>query len=386
MEILSTYKYKLKPTKAQIKIFEQWLGTCRYVYNTAMEVKKETYRISGSGIKKNDLMKQLTEAKKEIDWLGNTHSQVLQNVLDRLECSYDNFFSKRAGYPKFAKRNKYNSFTFKQCIKIHPNTFRISLPKIGKVKFFKDRTVDMKIATATIIREVDGWFVSVTGTINKEPMSIANGNIGIDLGIKSFAVTSDGEVFESPNCLRKAERKLKLLQREVSRKKKGSNNRKKAVLALRKAYKKVAETRKDFLHKLSTKLIRENQSISVEKLAIKNMVKNHKLAKSISDAGWGMFRVMLKYKSEQNGRTFFEVNPRNTSKACNVCGNLNDDLKLSDREWKCNCCGTDHDRDINASINIRNKGFGLNLSTCGENVNPVFIDRSFSVNQEPHLL
>ena len=386
MQVLTTYKYKLKPTKAQIVIFEQWLSTCRYVYNTAKEVKEVAYKTAHKSIGKYELMKQLTDAKQEIDWLNNTHSQVLQNVIDRLDISYQNFFKKRAKYPKWAKKNKYKSFTFKQGVKIHPNTFSVTLPKIGKVKFFKDRINDIDIATTTIIKDVDGWYMGISGTINKEPMPTTNNNIGIDLGIKSFAVTSDGQYFDSPNCLRKAERKLKLLQREVSRKKKGSNNRRKEVVILAKAHKKVSETRKDFLHKLSTKLIRENQSISVEKLNIRGMVRNHKLAKSISDAGWGMFKVMLKYKAEQNNRMFFEVSPKNTSKRCNVCGNLNDDLKLSIREWTCSLCGTKHGRDENAAKNILNKGFGLNLSTCGESVRPIVINGRFSVKQEPHSL
>lgn len=389
MQVITTYRYKLKPTKAQIKLFERWLGTCRFVYNLGMEIKRDTYRISTGrkSIGKYDLMKQLTEAKKDFDWLSNTHSQVLQNVLDRLDRSYKNFFEHRAGYPKFAKKDKYNSFTFKQGVKLCPNTFRVALPKIGKVRFFKDRLPDnMNMATATIIKEADGWFMSISGTKNKEPMPTANKNIGIDLGLKSFAVTSNGEFFDAPNCLRKAENKLKHLQKEVSRKKKGSNNRRKAVKQLAKAHKKVSETRKDFLHKLSTKLVRENQSISVENLNIRGMVKNHKLAKSISDAGWGMFKVMLKYKAEQNNRTFFEVNPRNTSKQCSVCGNINDDLKLSDREWTCSLCGTKHNRDGNAAVNILNKGFGLNLSTCGENVSRVITDTQFPMKQEPHTL
>ena len=388
MKITTTYKYKLKPTKVQVAIFEQWLGTCRFVYNMGMDIKKAAYRAKGKSIGKYDLMKQLTEAKKETDWLGNTHSQVLQNTLDRLDRSYQNFFEHRARYPKPAKKHKYNSFTFKQGVKIHPNTFSISLPKIGKVRFFKDRMFEGEIATATIIRDADGWYISVAGEIENKPMPQAtkSKSIGIDLGIKSFLVTSDGEAIESPNCLRKAQRNLRFLQKEVSRKKKGSGNREKAVIVLRKAHKKVADTRKDFLNKVSTKLIRENQSISVEALNIKGMVKNHKLAKSISDAGWGMFKMMLKYKAEQNNRIYVEVSARNTSKTCNICGNVNDDLTLKVREWTCGICGTKHDRDENAAKNILNKGFGLNLSTCGENIRPVFINRQFSVKQEPHIL
>lgn len=384
MKLLTTYKYKLKPTKAQRVIFEQWLGACRYVYNVGMEIKNTTYKKTGKGIGKYDLMKQLTQAKADVRWLNDVHSQVLQQVLDRLDKTYQNFF-KGAGYPKFARKEKYNSFTFKAGVKILPNTYCLNLPKIGKVKFFKDR-INIEPKIATIIKENGSWYISVTGYVEKVIYKETDKKIGIDVGIKTFAVTSDGETFESPKALRKNELRLKKLQKEISKKKKGSNNRKKAISTLRKLHSKVSNTRKDFAHKVSTKLVRENQSISVEKLNVKGMVKNHKLAKSINDASWTMFKTMLKYKSEYHNREFIEVAARNTSKMCSCCGNLNDDLKLSIREWTCALCGTKHDRDLNASINIRNKGFGLNLSTCGEYVNPVFINRSFSVNQEPHLL
>jgi putative transposase len=386
MQIQTTHRYKLKPTKQQSIIFEQWLGSCRFVHNVAMEVKNTAYKTAKINIGKYEMMKQLTEAKKEVEFLNDVHSQVLQHALDRMYGSYGNFFGKRAKFPKYAKKDRYLSFTFKQGVKIHENTFRIYLPKIGKVRFFKDRIDNINIATATIKKEVDGWYVSVSGKVEREPMPTTNKSIGIDVGIRYFATTSDGQHFESPKYLLKAEAKLRHLQKEVSRKVKGSNNRKKAVFSLAKAHQKVTETRKDFLNKLSTQLIRENQSISVEKLNIKNMVKNHKLAKSISDAGWGMFKVMLKYKSEYNNRTFVEVAARNTSKQCSVCGLINDDLKLGVSEWDCKGCGTHHDRDDNAATNILNKGFGLNLSTCGENVIPSFISRSFSVKQEPHFL
>jgi putative transposase len=382
-----TYKYKLKPNKEQARLFEQWLGTCRFLYNMGMDIKKDTYRKRQKGISKNELMKQLTEAKKESEWLNAPHSQVLQNVLDRLERSYDNFFKHRAKYPKWAKKNKYKSFTFKQGVKLHPNTLRFSFPKIGKVRFFKDRyNENMTIKTATIIKEADGWYVSITGNVSKQPLAESKNKIGIDLGLTNFLVTSDGEYFDAPKYLRKTEKKLKQLQRVVSRKKKGSNNRKKAVKQLAKAHKKVSEQRKDFLHKLSTKLIRENQSVSLENLNIRGMVKNHKLAKSINDAGWGMFKNMLRYKSQWYGRQYIEVSPRNTSKICNVCGNVNDDMDLSVREWTCSVCRTKHNRDGNAAINIKNRGEGFASILVGENVSPVIVDRRFSLNQEPHTL
>lgn len=380
-----TYKYKLRPTKEQISTFENWLGICRFVYNSAKDVKESAYKIAGKSVGKYELMKQLTDAKKEVDFLNNAHSQVLQNVIDRLDRSYQNFFKKRAKYPRWARKDKYKSFTFKQGVKLHPNTLRFSFPKIGKVRFFKDRfDENMIIQTATVIKENNGWYLSVTGNTSKMALPKTTSKIGIDLGINSFLVTSNGEFFDNPKYLRKSERDLMRLQKQVSRKKKGSNNRKKAVVKLSKKHKKVSEQRKDFLHKLSTKLIRENQSISVENLNIKGMIKNHKLAKSISDAGWGMFKTMLEYKSQWYGREYIEVSARNTSKICNVCGNVNDDMKLSVREWRCGLCGTLHNRDMNAAINI--KGRGLRLSTCGENVIPVVIDGLFSVKQEPNVL
>lgn len=380
-----TYKYKLKPTKEQVKTFENWLGICRFVYNSAKDVRESAYRTAGKSIGKYELMKQLTDAKEGVDFLRNVHSQVLQNVIDRLDRSYQNFFKKRAKYPRWAKKDKYKSFTFKQGVKLHPNTFRFSFPKIGKVKFFNDRVDEnMTIQTATIIKENDGWYLSVTGNASKQALPKIKNKIGIDLGINSFLVTSDGKFFDNPKYLRKSEKELIRLQKEVSRKKNGSSNRRKAIKQLSKKHKKVSEQRKDFLHKLSTKLIRENQSVSVENLNIRGMVKNHKLAKSISDAGWGMFKIMLEYKSKWYGREYIEVSARNTSKICNLCGNVNDDMNLSVREWKCSLCGTLHNRDVNASINIKERGH--RFSTCGENVNPVVIDRLFSLKQEPNLL
>lgn len=381
------YKYKLRPTKEQIALFRQWLGTCRFLYNMGMDIKKDTYRKRQKGISKYDLMKQLTEAKKESDWLNNPHSQVLQNVLDRLDRSYINFFEHRAKYPKWAKKSKYKSFTFKQGVKLHPNTLRFSFPKIGKVRFFKDKyDENMNIQTATIIKEADGWYVSITGNASKQPLPKKENKIGIDLGLTNFLVTSDGEYFDAPEYLRNAEKDLKKAQRIVSKKKKGSNNRKKAVIILAKKHKKVSEQRKDFLHKLSTKLIRDNQSISVENLNIRGMVRNHKLAKSISDAGWGVFKNMLRYKSEWYGRTYNEVNPKNTSKICSVCGNVNDDMDLSVREWVCSVCRTKHNRDGNAAVNVKNRGEGFASILVGEYVRPVVIDGQYSLNQETHTL
>lgn len=381
-----SYRYKLRPTKEQVMLFEQWLGTCRFLYNMGMDIKKDTYRKRQKGISKYDLMKQLTEAKKEADWLNNPHSQVLQNVLERLDRSYQNFFEHRAKYPRWAKKNKYKSFTFKQGVKLHPNTLRFSFPKIGKVKFFNDRMDEnMTIQTATIIRETDGWYLNITGNVSKKELPKNENKIGIDLGLTNFVVTSEGEFFDAPNFLRKAENELKVAQRIVSRKKKGSSNRKKAVKILALKHKKVREQRKNFLHKLSTKLVRENQSISVENLNIRGMVKNHNLAKSISDAGWGMFKNMLRYKSEWYGRQYIEVNPRNTSKICNVCGNVNEDMDLSVREWICRC-GTKHHRDVNGAKNVKQRGEDFASLLVGEYVRPVVIDGQYSLNQEPHPL
>lgn len=379
MNQIKTYRFRLKPTKVQAQALAQWLGTCRYVYNLCLDYKKQLYTTHQVSISKNDMQKELSAIAKDVEWIGCVHSQTLQKVTDRLFKSYDGFFRQGKGFPKFARRSLYRSFTYKQGVKLHQNTCTVQLPKIGKVKYHNSQAVEGSIRTANVVKEANGWYVTLCCEVYIVPLPQKSNVVGLDVGIKSFVVTSDGQVVDNPKHLYKYQYQLKKAQRSVSRKKKGSNNRKKAVGKLEKLHLKVKNTRKDFHHKLTTQFIRENQTIVVENLQVQNMVRNHKLAKSISDAGWYQFVQMLEYKAKWYGREFLKVAPYHTSQDCSVCGWRNTELKLSDREWSC-VNGHTHNRDENAAINIRNKGVGHTLSAWE------IYNGSSRVAQESHCL
>lgn len=357
---IKTYRYKLNPTPSQKQALGQWLGACRYVYNLSLSYKKTLWEHSKVSIGKYDIQKELSPIAKETDWLGCVHSQVLQDVTDRVFNAYEGFFKQGKGFPKFARKGHYQSFSFKQGVKIDPT--HVQLPKFGKVRYRNSRPVEGIIKRATVRECADGWYVCLCVETDIEPLPINSNNIGIDVGIKSLLVTSTGQTVDNPKHLYKAERKLKRLQRSVSRKKKGSANRNKAVRKLALQHQKVANTRKDFHHKVTTRLIRENQAIAVETLQLKNMLANHSLAKSISDAGWYQLTRMLDYKAKWYGREFIKVNARHTSQDCSACGYRKTDLTLSVREWVCPACGVNHDRDVNAAQNIKNKAAGNAVS------------------------
>ncbi|MBN8822685.1 MAG: transposase [Spirosoma sp.] len=350
---------------SQQRALGQWLGACRYVYNLSLSYKKtlwEQYKIS---IGKNDIQKELASIAKDTDWLGCVHSQVLQEVTDRVFNAFDGFFNRAAGrpgkgFPKFARKGQYQSFSFKQGVKI--NNTHVQLPKFGKIKYRNSRDCTGTIKRATVRECADGWYVCLCVETDIESLPINQNSIGIDVGIKSLLVTSDGETIDNPKHLYKAEKKLKRLQRSVSRKKKGSANRKKAVKKLARQHQKVANTRNDFQHKVTTRLIRENQAIACESLQIQNMLANHNLAKSISDAGWYSLTQMLEYKAKWYGRTFEKVSARHTSQDCSACGYRNTELTLAVRLWTCPSCGNIHDRDQNAAQNIKKKAVGHTVS------------------------
>ena len=361
MTIIKTYKYKLKPTKKQEQIFAAWLGACRFVYNCSLEYKILMYSKYGKKISRFDIQNELPECKKELTWLKQVHSQVLQDVIERLDKTYQTFF-RGGGFPKFAKKDKFKSFKFAQGIKIIsniPNRIgKVKLPKIGIVNYINSRNFDGKIKRTSITKEYNGWFISFMVEEENKPLSTSPNKIGIDLGITNFATISNGYKYYDPKPLKKYTRKLRRIQRSVSRKRKGSNNRKKEVKKLQKLYKKIHNIRYDFQQKLSTQLIRENQTIVVENLKVSNMLKNHKLAQAISDVSWSEFTRQLEYKAKWYGRNFEKVNPHDTSKMCSGCGTLNTNLTLDVREWVCTSCGSVHDRDINAAINILNRWSG----------------------------
>ncbi len=315
--------------------------------------------------------------------MQDPYSQCLQVVALNLSTAYKNFFEKRAMLPKFKSKHGRQSISYPQNVKIEGNY--INLPKIGLVPCHFHRSFEGIIKTVTVSRNPDGkHFVSIlvdastrlsTGhDIANPELVTVDKSIGIDVGLTHFAITSDGSKFGNPKFFVKHQQNLKRKQQELSRKQKGSQNRKKARLTVAKVHSKIARCREDFLHKLSRKIVNENQVIAVESLNIKGMVKNHNLAKAISDVGWGIFCTMLKYKAESEGKRYIEIDrwfP--SSKTCHVCLNRVENLNLDIRAWTCRHCGTHHDRDVNAAINIKNEALrilalGTSASACGEDV------------------
>ena len=347
MIITKTYRYKLRPTNFQRARLSQWLGGCRYIYNLTKDCKEQAYR-KGVSLSYYDLKKQLPDLKS-VDWIKDIPSQTLQDVVKRVDRSYQNFF-RGAGYPKWAKKDRYNSITFPQNVKVVGN--RVKLPKLGSVRFFNSRPIEGIIKTATVSRTVSGWFISIACEIEQHPLPATDQRIGIDMGISHLAITSEGELIENPRHTKKYERKLRVAQRSLARKMKGGNNRAKQKRVVARLHEKIRKTRKDYHHKVSSRLVSENQAIACEDLVVSNMVKNRKLSKAISDAGWGQLTTMLEYKCQWYGREFVKVPPVYTSRDCSSCGHRTEKMPLNIRFWICPVCSAEHQRDVNAAQNI----------------------------------
>lgn len=357
------FKYRLYPTEPQKELIAKHISSSRFVYNLALETKTTAYLGSKHNYSAFDLVKQLPELKKELPWLKEVNSQSLQQAIQNIDIAFKKFF-KGAGFPKFKSKHKgKQSFSIPQNVIVENDLLIIPRFKEG-IKMSLHRPTKGTIKSATIsVTPTGKYFVSILCDTKEEILTKASitesTTIGIDLGIKDFAITSEGEVFENPKYLRKAQSKLKYVQRKYS-KHKGKRTKQKLALL----HEKVANQRKDFLHKVSTKLIRENQTIALETLAVKNMVKNHNLAQSISDVSWSTFVSMLEYKAEWYGKNILRIGQfAPSSKTCS-CGVINKGLKLSDRKWTCKSCGTTHDRDILAACNI--KSFALKNHLSGE--------------------
>ena len=371
-------KVRIYPTAEQQTKLAQAFGCARWYWNNSLAKTQEVYKETGKGLGQFALNARLPGLKQEFEWLGQTHSQVLQSVSLHMSRAFVNFFEKRAKYPQFKHKHKRQSIQYPQGVKVVDGC-KLYLPKIGHIKAIIHRELVGKIKTVTVSKDPSGeYYASVLMDDGAElPAPSYDGKfIGIDVGLTCFAVTSDGSKFDSERFFRKSERNLKRRQQSLARKVKGSKNRNKALIFVAKVHAKVANQRKDYLHKLSRRLVDENQVIAVEDLNVKGMVKNHNLAKSISDSGWGMFTGFLKYKAEKAGKGYIEVDrwfP--SSKLCSGCLSKAPSMPLKVRRWTCEHCGEMHDRDINAAVNIRNEAkrmlaAGLVATACGGDVSP----------------
>lgn len=371
--ILKAYKYRLYPTKDQVAMINKTIGVCRFLYNLALETKIYAYRSHGKTLSAFDLCYQLTELKREYPWIAEIDSQAAQASIKKIDTAFKNFFSGR-GYPKYKSKRNDGSF---QC----PNEVKridwvkstLTIPKIKNIPIILSRKFEGKIKTITISKTPSAkYFASIMVETQQElaTLPIPEKHIGIDLGIKDFAVLSSGEKIDNPKYLRNSMNRLKVLQRRVSKKKKGSTNRKKANKKVAMLHERISNQRNDFLHKLSTKLISDSQTdtICVEDLAVKNMVRNHKLAQAISDVSWSEFIRQLEYKGKWYGKNVIKIDRfYASSKICSNCGHKKDELNLDEREWQCSKCNVTHDRDINAANNIKIMG----MSAVGSRKEPV---------------
>lgn len=360
---LKSYKYRLYPTNDQKSKIDRTIGVCRFIYNLALETKIYAYKSHGKNLTSFDLCYQLPELKKAYPWIAEVDSQAVQASVKKLDKAFKAFFMDE-GFPKFKSRKSANTFQSPHPRKkIDWNKSTLTILKIKDIPIELSRRFDGKMKTVTISRTPTGkYFASIlveTDSAKVVPNQVKpETTIGLDVGIKSFVVASNGKIFEPNRKLKASLKRLQCLQRRASRKKKGSNNRKKANKCVAILHEKITNQRTDYIHKVTTGLIRDNQAETfvIEDLNVAGMLKNRKLSQAISDVGWVEFRRQMEYKCDWYGKNLIVINRfEPTSKTCSHCGEINQELTLADREWTCKC-GAVLDRDYNAAINIKNAG------------------------------
>ena len=365
--MLKAIKIRIYPSAEQVDFINKQLGCCRFVYNNCLAFRKDSYQNEHVSVSSSEAVKHITVLKKDNEWLKDVHSKVLQQSVRDMNQAYDNFFKRHKGFPKFkSKHDNRQSCRFPKDAFIGVRGNRIDLIKVLKDIHFKcsrndehylNRNQD-KVKSITLSKEPNGKFylsVLIDKPLRQVPQS--SSMVGLDLGIKDFAVTSDGQVIENFHFKKNEESRLKRLQRQISKKIVGSKNREKARLRFAKLNEKIRNKKLNFLHDVTNHLIDENQVIVMEDLNVKGMVRNHKLAESISEVNWGEFRRMLAYKAAWHGRQLVFIDRfYPSSKRCNHCGYIYKELTLKDRQWVCPECGSLIDRDYNAALNILEEG------------------------------